>query len=226
MVVSGEQSPVITIDGPSGTGKGTVSALLAARLGYFFLDSGMLYRALAWAVLEQGVDIADDQALQRCIDHAKIGLSDQEIYCNDVDITNAIRQEVVGLTASKISANPLVRNRLLQLQRDQRRLPGLVTDGRDMGTVVFPDATVKIFLTASPEERAKRRFNQLKQKGINVSLRQVRGELDTRDRQDREREQSPLKPADDAIIIDTTLMNVQNVLQEILTLVRAHLQLL
>ena len=218
-----KQSPVITIDGPSGTGKGTVSALLAAKLSYFFLDSGMLYRALAWAVLEQQIDVLDDCALQQCIDGVKIGLSDQEIYCNNVEISSVIRQEAVGLMASKISANPLVRKRLLQLQRDQRRLPGLVTDGRDMGTVVFPDATLKIFLTASPDERAKRRFNQLKQKGIDVSLRQVREELDVRDRQDREREQSPLKPADDAIIIDTTSMSVQAVLHEVLTLVSARL---
>ena len=150
-------SPVITIDGPSGTGKGTVSAMLAKELGYFFLDSGMLYRALAWAVLKQGVDVDDEQALQRCVDSAKIGLSEQELYCNDVEISGEIRQEAIGLMASKISAKPLVRQRLLQLQRDQRRLPGLVTDGRDMGTVVFPDATLKIFLTASSEERAKRR---------------------------------------------------------------------
>lgn len=222
MLSGGQQSPVITIDGPSGTGKGTVSSLLATELGYFFLDSGMLYRALAWAVLEQRIDIVNDHALQQCIDDVNIGLSDQEIYCNNVDVSNAIRQEAVGLMASKISANPLVRKRLLRLQRDQRRLPGLVTDGRDMGTVVFPDARLKIFLTASPEERAKRRFNQLKKKGIDVSLRQVREELDIRDRQDRDREQSPLKPADDAIIIDTTLMSVQAVLQEILTLVRAR----
>ena len=221
--MSHEHSPVITIDGPSGTGKGTVSAMLAQELGFFFLDSGMLYRALAWAVLKQEVDITDDQALQHCIDGVRIGLSEQELYCNDSEISGEIRQEAIGLMASKISAKPLVRQRLLQLQRDQRRAPGLVTDGRDMGTVVFPDATLKIFLTASSDERAKRRFNQLKQKGNDVSLREVKEELDLRDRQDRERSISPLQPADDAIIIDTTAMSVQAVLVEVLSLVRRRI---
>ena len=218
------QIAVITLDGPSGTGKSTIAKMVAQDLGFLYLDSGALYRALAWAVMQHGVDIKNQDAFQRCINTAEIILTNNgHIMCDSVDVSEAIRQEDVGMVASAISANPLVRKRLLQLQHNQRRAPGLVTDGRDMGTVVFPDAQVKFFLTASPEERAKRRFNQLKEKGNNGSLREIEEELNIRDRQDSERSISPLKPAADAIEINTSKLDVQHVFDEVMKITRSRL---
>ncbi len=220
------QAPAITIDGPSGTGKSTIAKMISQQLNFTYLDSGSLYRALAFLVFQHHTDIDDSNALERCINAASIELRGSgQILCDGLDVSQAIRAEEVGMMASKISANPLVRHRLLQLQRDQRRLPGLVTDGRDMGTVVFPDAQVKIYLTASAAERAKRRFKQLKEKGIDANLREIEKELNIRDRQDSERSISPLKPADDALIIDTSLMEKQQVFDDIMKNIRSRLQL-
>jgi len=215
--------PVITIDGPSGTGKGTIAAKLAETLGFANLDSGALYRALAWAVDSQGVNPRDTAALRACVDQAQVQLIHGKVFCNTRDVTQAIRQEKIGNLASVISSNPLVRQRLLQLQRAQRQWPGLVTDGRDMGSVVFPDATVKFFLTASPEERAKRRYKQLKGRGIDVSLRDVETEMTNRDRQDSDRDISPLHPADGSVVVDTTSLDVAAVFDKIIEIVRFHL---
>lgn len=218
-----KQAPVITIDGPSGTGKGTLAAQLAAALGFTWLDSGALYRALAYATLQNNIDITNIDALRRCINAAEIKLEGQQVRCNEVDISAEIRKEGVGMRASQISANPLVRERLLQIQRDQRRLPGLITDGRDMGTVVFPDATVKIFLTADAKVRAKRRFNQLKEKGIDVSLPRIEKELNMRDQADSNRDLSPLKADDDAIIVDTSKQSVDQVFNDVIKIIRPRL---
>ena len=218
------QAAVVTLDGPSGTGKSTIAKRLAQELGFLYLDSGALYRALAWAVIQEQVDPSLQDALIRCINAAQISLTDDgRVLCNDVDVTSAIREEAVGMMASKISANPLVRKRLLQLQHDQQRPPGLVTDGRDMGTVVFPNALVKFYLQASPDERAKRRFNQLKAQGISVSLREIETELLTRDRQDSERSVSPLKPAADAVQIDTSDLSEQQVFDQVMKVTRSRL---
>ncbi|BCX89187.1 CMP/dCMP kinase [Methylomarinovum tepidoasis] len=211
--------PVLTIDGPSGAGKGTVSRLIAKRLGWHFLDSGAIYRALAWAVRRRGVDLDDEDAVARVASDMKL-----EFVCNDAvrvivdgeDVTDRLATEDVGRIASKIAAYPKVRQALLEKQRAFRRPPGLVADGRDMGTVVFPDAPCKVFLTASAEERARRRFLQLKAQGLDVNLDQIIKDLEERDRRDRERKESPLVPAGDAVVIDSSNLTVDEVVERIL----------
>jgi cytidylate kinase len=217
--------PVITIDGPSGTGKGTIAERLAETLGFANLDSGALYRSLAWALDTQHISLDNAVEFQHCLEKTQVSLDGARVLCNGRDVSTAIRQEKVGNLASVISANPLVRQRLLELQRAQRQWPGLVTDGRDMGTVVFPDAAVKIFLTASAKERARRRYKQLKAGGLDVSLRDIELEMNNRDRQDSERDISPLCAADDAVIIDTTALDVEAVFDKVIKIVRSHLSM-
>ncbi|WP_312935553.1 (d)CMP kinase, partial [Stutzerimonas nitrititolerans] len=181
------QIPVITIDGPSGSGKGTVAALLAGKLGWKFLDSGALYRLLAFAARNHGVDLTNEEALKVLAAHldvqfdAAVSGHGMRIVLEGEDVTEAIRNEVVGAGASQVAALPVVREALLQRQKAFREAPGLVADGRDMGTVVFPDATLKIFLTASAEERARRRYLQLKAKGDDVNLASLLDEIRARD---------------------------------------------
>lgn len=197
--------PVITIDGPSGTGKGTIAAMVADYLGWHRLDSGAIYRLLAYKLEQQHVDCSNEQLVMNAAYALKVRFGLQgEIWLDDADVTYKIRTEHIGQLASQLGALSYVREALLKRQRDFRQSPGLVTDGRDMGTVVFPDATVKFFLTASPEARAERRCNQLKAQGICVNLLQVFSELKSRDERDTSREVAPLKPANDAILIDTT----------------------
>lgn len=217
------QVPVITIDGPSGSGKGTVAALLAAKLGWNFLDSGALYRLLAFAARNHGVDLTNEEALKLLAAHldvqfgaAKSGLG-MEIVLEGEEVTSAIRNEQVGAGASQVAALPVVRDALLQRQKAFREPPGLVADGRDMGTVVFPDASLKIFLTASAEERARRRFLQLKAKGDDVNLASLLDEIRARDERDTQREVAPLKPADDAVRLDSTDLSIEQVLGQILS---------
>ena len=207
--------PVLTIDGPSGSGKGTVASVLAAELGWHLLDSGSLYRILAFEALAQGVDLEDAQALVTLADGLAITFGDGKIHLGDRDVTDAIRTEDVGAAASMVAALPPVRDALLELQRRSRRAPGLVADGRDMGTVVFPDAAVKVFLEASAEERARRRYNQLKNKGLSVSFRALLATIEERDERDRRRTASPLKPAPDALRIDSTDLSIEEVVQRI-----------
>lgn len=216
-----EQVPVLTIDGPSGAGKGTVSRLIARRLGWHFLDSGAIYRALAWAVQTRGVALEDEAAVARVAHEMEL-----EFRCDDrvqvlvdgQDVTDSLYTEECGRVASRIAAYPQVRQALLQKQRDFRRLPGLVADGRDMGTVVFPDAPYKVFLDASLEERARRRFLQLKAQGLDVNLDQIIKDLEQRDRRDRERKEAPLVAAGDAVIIDSSQLSVDEVTEKILAL--------
>ncbi|AHL75123.1 cytidylate kinase [Stutzerimonas stutzeri] len=217
------QIPVITIDGPSGSGKGTVAALLAAKLGWNFLDSGALYRLLAFAARNHGVDLTNEEALKLLAAHldvqfgaAKSGHG-MQIILEGEDVTLAIRNEQVGAGASQVAALPVVREALLQRQKAFREAPGLVADGRDMGTVVFPDAPLKIFLTASAEERARRRFLQLKDKGDDVNLASLLDEIRVRDERDTQREVAPLKPADDAVQLDSTDLSIEQVLGQILS---------
>jgi len=216
------QVPVITIDGPSGSGKGTVAALLAAKLGWNFLDSGALYRLLAFAARNHGVDLTNEEALKLLAAHLDVqfgagGGHGMQIILEGEDVTHAIRNEQVGAGASQVAALPVVRDALLQRQKAFREPPGLVADGRDMGTVVFPDAPLKIFLTASAEERARRRFLQLKAKGDDVNLASLLDEIRARDERDTQREVAPLKPADDAVQLDSTDLSIEQVLGQILS---------
>jgi cytidylate kinase len=211
--------PVVTLDGPSGSGKGTIGQLLAKQLNWHFLDSGAVYRVLAFATQQQSVALDDIAALVKLALGLDVSFVESEIglppriKLAGQDITDAIRTEACGNITSKISVFPEVRQALLERQRAFRRSPGLVADGRDMGTIVFPDANVKIFLTASLEERVQRRYLQLKKKGINVSLPTLHDELVERDRRDQERSVAPLKPAVDAVLIDTTTLDIDTVLQ-------------
>ena len=215
--------PVITIDGPSGSGKGTVAALVAAKLGWNFLDSGALYRLLAFAARNHGVDLTNEEALKLLAAHldaqfgAGKGGQGMQIVLEGEEVTQAIRNEQIGAGASQVAALPVVREALLQRQKAFREPPGLVADGRDMGTVVFPDAPLKIFLTASAEERARRRFLQLKDKGDDVNLASLLDEIRARDERDTQREVAPLKPADDAIQLDSTNLSIEQVLGQILS---------
>ena len=215
--------PVVTIDGPSGSGKGTLSQLLAQNLNYYLLDSGALYRLVALAANGQGVDpqAQDEVAIVAATLDAQFDVSGEAICVRleGRDVTTAIRTEEVSRLASVVAAHPLVREALLQRQRGFRRAPGLVADGRDMGTVVFPDAQVKIFLTASAEARAERRYKQLQERGERVDMAQLVEDIQARDQRDRERPVSPLKPAEDAIILDSTDMRIGQVLAAMLSYV-------
>lgn len=217
-----QKEPVITIDGASGTGKGTISQILATRMGWKFLDSGALYRVLALAAQKHSVAVDNEKALEVLAEHLDVQFIAQEnafprIILEGEDVTETIRTEKIGNAASIIAALPAVRAALLSRQRAFRESPGLVADGRDMGTVVFPDAELKIFLTASSEERARRRFNQLKDQGINVNLNDLIKELRERDRRDQERTVAPLKPAQDAIRIDTDFLSIEQVVERIVS---------
>lgn len=214
-------SPVITVDGPSGTGKGTVSQLVAQKLGWWFLDSGVLYRVLALAARQHAVSLDDVTALATLATQLNVQTNHQ-VVLDGIDVTEAIRTETCSQDASIVAAFALVRAGLLQRQRDFQRPPGLVTDGRDMGSVVFPDAELKFFLNATQEERARRRYRQLKEKGIDATLAAVLRELEERDERDKQRAVAPLKPASDAVIVDTTQMTVQEVYRYILSVAQSR----
>jgi len=210
--------PVISIDGPSGSGKGSVASQLAKGLNWHFLDSGAIYRALAFLVHATSTPI-EEQALVQCIERLKLRLqvsaTDDKLIVlwEQRDITEEIRTEAMGLLASQLAVYPMVRKALLSYQRNFRQPPGLVADGRDMGTVVFPDAVLKIFLLATLEERVKRRCLQLKARGKHASLDSVYVELERRDNRDKQRAVAPLRAAKDAVVIDTTNLSVAEVLQ-------------
>jgi cytidylate kinase len=215
--------PVLTIDGPSGAGKGTISRLVAKKLGWNYLDSGSIYRSLAIALLQQGVDLADEAAIVKVAETMDLAFEcgdELVVKLNGADITPQLGLETTGNTASIIAALPEVRQVLLQKQQNFRQLPGLVADGRDMGTVVFPDATSKVFLTASAEERARRRYKQLKEKGIDANLSRLTLDIEERDRRDSERATAPLAMAENALYIDSSSMSITAVIEEVLNLIR------
>lgn len=207
--------PVLAIDGPAGAGKGTVAAALAERWGWHLLDSGALYRAVGLQALRQGVALADETALAGLAAGVSVRFGEDGIELDGVDATTAIAAPAVAAAASQIAAKPGVRAALLAAQQAFRRPPGLVADGRDMGTVVFPDAALKVFLTADVAERARRRFRQLKPKQPNVRLRDLFEAIEARDRRDRWRVVSPLVAAPDAVTIDATNMSVAQVVAAI-----------
>jgi len=202
--------PVITIDGPSGSGKGAISARIAATMGYHMLDSGALYRLLGLAARQAALALDDEPALAELALHLDVTFKGGDhILLNGVDVGVEIRTEESGMAASKVAVFPQVRAALLQRQRDFRVSPGLIADGRDMGTVVFPDAVAKIFLTASAEERAKRRYKQLKEKGLDAKLSRLIKDISERDQRDSERSVAPLLAAQDAITIDTSDIDLE-----------------
>lgn len=216
-------APVITVDGPGGSGKGTIAALLSRRLGWNLLDSGALYRLLAFAARNHGVDLTNEESLKALAAYLDVQFQaghehGQRIVLEGEDVTDFIRTEDIGAGASQVAILPAVREALLQRQKAFREAPGLIADGRDMGTVVFPDAELKIFLTASAEERARRRYLQLKKKGESVTLPGLLEEIRERDERDTQRTVAPLKPADDAVVLDSTNLSIEQVLDHILAL--------
>ena len=214
--------PVLTIDGPSGAGKGTVSRLMAKRLGWHYLDSGSIYRSLALAALKQGVDLGNEAAVVEVANAMDLAFEcgdELVVKLDDEDVTLQLGLETTGNAASIVAVLPGVRAALLEKQKSFCKAPGLVADGRDMGTVVFPDAQYKVFLTATAEERAKRRYKQLKEKGIDANLTSLITDIEARDRRDSERATAPLKMAENALYIDSSNMSINTVLEEILKLI-------
>ena len=223
-----EQIPIITIDGPSGAGKGTAARLVAEQLGWHLLDSGAIYRVLAVATLHHQLSIEDEEPLIPIAAHLDVQFEitqegEGKVILEGEDVSKSIRTEEVGAIASKIAAFPRVREALLRRQRAFKVSPGLVADGRDMGTVVFVDAPVKVFLTASAEERAQRRFNQLKENDFDVKIGRLLDDIRQRDERDQTRAVAPLIPAEGALIVDSTDLSIDEVVAKILTFANGKL---
>lgn len=218
--------PVLAIDGPSGAGKGTVSARVARQFGWHLLDSGALYRAVGHAAVTAGLDLATETQVVACARQADIVFeasadgTQTHVFVNGEDATDALRTETTGAAASTVAGYTGVREALLAKQRNMRQMPGLVADGRDMGTVVFPEAAAKVFLTASAEERAQRRYKQLKQKGLDVTLADLTEDIRARDARDAARAVAPLKPADDALVVDSTDLSIAAVVEQVSAVVK------
>lgn len=208
---------IITIDGPSGSGKSTISRSLAAKLGFTYLDTGAMYRGVGLKVEQAGIGLEDSKALSKLLDNLDLHLApngddDVRVFLDNKDVSLAIRTAEMGLVASRVSANKAVRKKLTKLQQDMGRKGSIVAEGRDMGTVVFPGADFKFFLDASPEERARRRCEQLKERGQDADYDDILEQIIKRDKDDSSRELAPLKPAEDAIIVDSSKMNAEQVL--------------
>ncbi len=212
---------VIAIDGPSGAGKSTTARLLAERLGYIYIDTGAMYRSIGWKATREGIDPADERGLAKLCARTAVTIKkdnkDPKVFVDGIDVSGEIRTPEMGMMASAVSKSPAVRARLLTLQRELGKSGGVVMDGRDIGTVVFPDADVKFYLDASADERGRRRFFELQAKGMAVDRVQITREIGERDRQDSQREIAPLKRADDALLIDSSAMSVDEVLNRMIS---------
>ncbi|AUI86446.1 cytidylate kinase [Vibrio azureus] len=221
------KTPVVTVDGPSGAGKGTLCMLLAKKLGFQLLDSGAIYRVLALAAIHHGVDTESEEALVPLAIHLDVQFIAEgdlvKVILEGEDVSGELRKEETGNAASKVAAFPRVREALLRRQRAFETMPGLVADGRDMGTVVFPNAKAKIFLDASAEERANRRLKQLQQKGLDVKFADLLSEIQERDDRDRNRPVAPLRPAEDALVLDSTSMSIDEVVEQALQYIESKL---
>lgn len=215
-MTDGSASPVIAIDGPSASGKGTVAARVAQSLGFHYLDSGAIYRVTAYAAQRADVALEDESALAALARQLQLRFDGGEVFLDGKPVGDAIRSEEAGRAASRIAALPALRSALLERQRAFRLPPGLVSDGRDMGSVVFPDATLKVFLTASAEERAQRRYKQLIEKGLGANLAALLQDLKERDARDVARSAAPLQQTADAVLLDTTSLNIQQAVQQVL----------
>lgn len=207
---------IITIDGPTASGKGTIASEVARKLGFHYLDSGALFRLAALSCLTQKVDITDEAACSGVTRQMRPCFKDGKVFLGDKDVTDAIREEAVGLAASRVATMASVRTAILDLERDFCRAPGLVADGRDMGTVVFPNACLKVFLTAGAQVRAQRRYKQLIQRGISANLADLARDLQERDKRDRERAVSPTRPAPDARLLDSSDQTVEQTVRCVL----------
>jgi len=205
---------IITIDGPSGVGKGTIAQYLCCKTGFHLLDSGAIYRALAFGAVKEGLAVENEPGLVDLAENLPVSFEATSILYAGEDVTSRVRTEEIAAVASKVAPIPQVRAALLKRQQAFAQLPGLIADGRDMGTVVFPKAQVKFYLTATAEERAKRRVKQLKSQGVNANISQITQDIKERDERDMNRTSSPLKPAEDAITIDTSLLNIEQVCQK------------
>ena len=220
---------IITVDGPSGAGKGTLCYALAEKLGFALLDSGAIYRVTALAALKRHTDLTNETELADLARHLDIQFvpknGEVNVLLGGMDVSHLIRTQEVADAASKVAVFPQVRTALLQLQQDFAKNDGLIADGRDMGTVVFPDAQVKLFLDASAEERAKRRYNQLQNKGINGNFAQILAEIKERDLRDRNRAVAPLKPAEDAFLLDSTTLSIDEVIYQALSYIQQRIDI-
>ena len=218
---------IVAIDGPAGVGKSTVAKRLAHELGYTYMDTGAMYRAFAWKVMQDEIDLEDETSLRKILSETKIDLKKDNgqlrVFLDEVDITDRIRTPVLSQMASKVSTLRAVRERMVELQRAMGREGGVVVEGRDIGTIVFPKAEVKIYLDASSQERARRRFEELKAQGKGINLKETLKEMEERDRRDQEREVAPLRKAKDAVVIDSTQLDAEGVMERIMREVRNKL---
>lgn len=213
---------IIAVDGPAGSGKSTISKIVAKKLGFTYLDTGAMYRMVTYAVLKNGINLENENELIKLLDEIKLDIGKDKFYLDREDVSDVIRKEEVTNNVSKVAAIKLVREKLVCMQRDISKGKKVILDGRDIGTVVFPQAELKIFLVASPEERAKRRVKEFLEKGIDTNYEKVLEEIKERDHMDSTRKESPLTQAKDAILIDTSFMNIDQVSEEIIKLVEKN----